>query len=51
MKLVAEHGVPDWGQHRPQPADADCALLAEHVPRAPQAQSCADSPPAAGAAE
>jgi hypothetical protein len=39
MKIVAEHGIPDWGQHAP-PATGECARLAANVPRAPQAADC-----------
>ena len=42
MRIIVKSGVPDWGQHRPAPRDAECALLRANVPRAPQAE-CANS--------
>jgi len=39
MRTIARSGIPDWGQTAP-PTGGDCALLAERVPRAPQAEQC-----------
>jgi hypothetical protein len=39
MKIIAERGVPDWGQATRFREEA-CALLAGNVPRVPAAQRC-----------
>lgn len=40
MKLVAAHGLPNWGGPAVAPAREDCVLLEERVPRVPQAENC-----------
>lgn len=42
MRIVAEHGVPDWGQLTGFSAD-ECSFLTANVPRAPAAQRCVRS--------
>ncbi|EYD73936.1 hypothetical protein Rumeso_04533 [Rubellimicrobium mesophilum DSM 19309] len=37
MNLIAEHGLPDWSAEGP---GGECALLAQAVPRSPQAAEC-----------
>jgi len=50
MRIVARHGIPDWGQHA-SPSEGECGVLASSVPRAPQVEGCRATkpPPAAGA--
>jgi hypothetical protein len=40
MKLVAAHGLPNWGGPAAPPAGENCVLLEGQVPRAPQAGNC-----------
>src|SRR5438552_205098 len=39
MRVIADNGVPDWGQKTP-PRDDECTVLMDSVPRAPQAGRC-----------
>jgi hypothetical protein len=44
MRVIAERGIPDWGQHTAPADDDGCRTIAENVPRAPQAARCYDNP-------
>lgn len=40
MKLVAAHGLPNWGQPAVAAAGEDCILLEDQLPRVSQAGNC-----------
>ncbi|TPM26568.1 hypothetical protein [Mesorhizobium sp. B2-3-5] len=43
MSALASHGLPDWGQQTATTGGGNCPLLAEGVPRTPQADRCRGS--------
>jgi hypothetical protein len=46
MQVIAERGIPDWGQHATPAGENDgCRTIAQNVPRAPQNARCYDKPP------
>jgi hypothetical protein len=45
MQVIAERGIPDWGQDAVPAGDDECAMIGANVPRAPQSARCYDKPP------
>jgi hypothetical protein len=44
MRIIAQRGLPRWGQPAVETAD-ECGLLEAQVPRAPQAERCRAAAP------
>ena len=45
MRLIAQNGLPNWSNEAAASSSGECGLLANDVPRAPQAVDCRDSAP------